>query len=88
MAIVDENLDPVYHTFVLPDKPIRDYLTKWSGITPQLLFQVQKRLYDVQQDIRKLLPPDAILVGHGLNADLLALQVKHKLYFILRLTDG
>ena len=76
VAIVDENLDPVYHAFVLPDKPIRDYLTKWSGITPHLLDGVQKKLPDIQKDIRKLLPPDAILVGHALNGDLLALKVK------------
>ncbi|XP_046651344.1 RNA exonuclease 1-like [Daphnia pulicaria] len=77
VAIVDENLDPVYHAYVLPEKPVRDYATKWSGITPALLRGIQKRLFDVQQDIRKLLPPDAILVGHCLRGDLLALELFH-----------
>ena len=39
---------------------------------------VQKRLCDVQQDIRNLLPPDAILVGHSLRGDLFALEVKRR----------
>lgn len=71
-------MDPVYHTYVRPDKNIRDYATKWSGITPELLMGVQKRLCDVQQDIRNLLPPDAILVGHSLRGDLFALEVKRR----------
>jgi RNA exonuclease 1 len=36
---------------------------------------VKTRLKDVQNDIRKILPPDAILVGQSLNSDLNALQV-------------
>lgn len=77
VAIVNENLQPVYHAYVLPDRPIRDYSTKWSGITPQLLKGVQKTLRQIQEDIRKLLPPDAILVGHSLRGDLIALQLFH-----------
>lgn len=84
---MDENLDPVYHAYVLPDKPVRDYATKWSGITPQLLRGVQKRLCHVQQDIRNLLPPDAILVGHSLRGDLLALEVEAIILRILNLVD-
>ncbi len=85
---MDENLDPVYHAYVLPDKPIKDYATKWSGITPELLKGIQKRLCDVQQDIRKLLPPDAILVGHALRGDLLALEVKRGKAFVLRILNS
>lgn len=84
---MDENLDPVYHAYVLPEKPVRDYATKWSGITPALLRGIQKRLCDVQQDIRKLLPPDAILVGHCLRGDLLALEVKGVKAFVLRILN-
>lgn len=80
VAIVDENLDPVYHTFVRPKKPIKDYLTKWSGITPELLNGVTKGIKDVQDEIRKLLPPDAIIVGHSVHGDLYALQVRRQFF--------
>ncbi|KAI9560717.1 hypothetical protein GHT06_011667 [Daphnia sinensis] len=77
VAIVNENLQPVYHSYVLPDRPIKNYATKWSGITPDLLRGVQKRLCQIQEEIRNLLPPDAILVGHALAGDLKALQLLH-----------
>ncbi|XP_057372775.1 uncharacterized protein LOC130693613 [Daphnia carinata] len=77
VAIANEKLQPVYHAYVLPDKPVKDYSTKWSGITPSLLRGVQKTLCHIQEDISKLLPPDAILVGHSLRGDLIALQLFH-----------
>ena len=44
-----------------------------------MLENVTKRLEDVQQDLRKLLPPNAILVGHSLCSDFSALKVRHYL---------
>ena len=35
------------------------------------------RLKDVQADLKRLLPPDAILVGQSLNCDLKALEMMH-----------
>ena len=75
VAVVDENLKTVYHTFVKPKLRIVDYLTKYSGITKELLLKVKKTAEDVQRDLQKLLPPDAILVGQSLNSDLNALKV-------------
>ena len=65
----------MYHTFVKPKLRIVDYLTKYSGITKELLLKVKKTAEDVQRDLQKLLPPDAILVGQSLNSDLNALKV-------------
>ena len=66
----------VYHTLVLPHNPIVNFMTKFSGITRQMLFNVTKRLEEVQQDLQKLLPPDAILVGHSLDSDLKVMKVR------------
>ena len=76
MAVVDENLKALYHTYVKPDVAIADYVTRYSGITEELLADVKKTPSDVQQDLRTLLPPDAILVGQSLQSDLKALKVK------------
>ena len=68
-----------FHIFslVLPENPITNYLTQFSGITKKTLEGVTKRLSDVQEDLQKLLPRDAILVGQSLNSDLHALKMMH-----------
>lgn len=40
-----------------------------------MLKNISTRLPDVQQELRAILPPDAILVGQSLHCDLVALQV-------------
>ncbi|XP_022917701.1 RNA exonuclease 5 [Onthophagus taurus] len=77
VSLVDEKHNVFYETFVKPHNRITDYLTRFSGITPQMMKGVTKRLSDVQEDLRKLLPPDAILVGQSLNSDLHALRMFH-----------
>ena len=42
-----------------------------------MLEGVTTTLSDVQQILRKLLPPDAILVGQSLNSDLHTLKMMH-----------
>ncbi|CAG0883617.1 unnamed protein product [Cyprideis torosa] len=74
VAVVDEDLKLVYHSFVKPHEEITDYLTEYSGVTPEMLFGVTKRLEDVQRELEEILPPDAILVGHSLSNDLHALK--------------
>jgi len=45
-----------------------------------MLKKVHTRIEEVQQRIQQLLPSDAILVGHSLNFDLVALQVLIRLF--------
>ncbi|XP_017885742.1 RNA exonuclease 5 [Ceratina calcarata] len=77
ISLVDEDMKIVYDSLVRPANPITDYLTRFSGITKEMLQDVTTSLADVQQTLRQLLPPDAILVGQSLNSDLHTLRMMH-----------
>jgi RNA exonuclease 1 len=48
-----------------------------AGITKEMMLKATKTRQEVQEEIRSLLPADAILVGHSLNFDLHALKMIH-----------
>lgn len=78
MAIVNEDCEPVYHSFVdNSQQPLfRQYEKRWKNLkVPGVLDKVQKDLTTIQKEICELLPPDAILVGHNLSVDLHSLKV-------------
>ncbi|XP_077172752.1 RNA exonuclease 5 [Paroedura picta] len=77
ISVVDASGQCVMDELVKPSTPIRNYLTRYSGITEDLLLSVTTKLPDVQARLQALLPPDAVLVGHSLNFDLHALQMIH-----------
>ncbi|CAG0893031.1 unnamed protein product [Darwinula stevensoni] len=77
IAVVNEALKVVYHSFVKPANRIINYLTEYSGITAEMLANVNTTLEEVQRDLKALLPKDAILIGHSLNSDLHALKMFH-----------
>ncbi|XP_037792111.1 RNA exonuclease 5-like [Penaeus monodon] len=64
ISVVNEQGKLVYHTLVKPKNRIINYLTKYSGITEEKLRFVKKTLKDVQNDLRNILPTDAILMMH------------------------
>lgn len=76
VSVVDENEKVIFDEFCVPDTPITDYLTKYSGITEETLRNVKNRLEDVREKLLNLISSDTIIVGHSLENDLLALKVK------------
>jgi RNA exonuclease 1 len=75
IAVVSSDGKTVYETLVMPDNPILDYNTRFSGITEEDLVNVKTTLKDVQAFLLNLLSSKTILIGHGLDGDLRALGV-------------
>nr|CAD7575510.1 unnamed protein product [Timema californicum] len=68
----------VYDCLVRPENFIIDYNTRFSGITARdLSKRATKTLKDVQNDLMGFINADTILIGHGLENDLRALQIIH-----------
>eukprot|EP00978_Attheya_sp_CCMP212_P000507 scaffold1008_cov47-Attheya_sp.AAC.1 len=75
--------DPEDYTVVLdelikPRRPILDYKTVYSGITPVMLENVTMRIEQVQAAILSIICKEDILIGHSLENDLRAVRVFHE----------
>ncbi|GFS33020.1 RNA exonuclease 1 homolog [Trichonephila inaurata madagascariensis] len=67
-----------YDSYVLPKNPILDYNTAFSGVREEHLRNVTTTLEDVQKRLLQLLNKNSILIGHGVENDLLALNIVHE----------
>ncbi|KAG0084033.1 hypothetical protein BGZ92_010250 [Podila epicladia] len=77
ISVLDESGETIYDTLVMPDNPIIDYLTQYSGMTAERLEGVTTTLTDVQAELKKLVSYDNILVGHSLENDMKVLKFAH-----------
>lgn len=77
ISLVDYNRQVVYRTLCKPSNPILDYNTKYTGLREGDLDGVAKTLPDVQRDLLDLISAETILVGHGLEHDLIQLKMFH-----------
>ncbi|XP_069666192.1 RNA exonuclease 5 isoform X4 [Haliaeetus albicilla] len=77
VSLVDAQGQCLLNELVKPESTVLNYRTRFSGITKKMLLPVKTRLSDIQTRLKKILPHDAVLVGHSLNADLQALEMIH-----------
>nr|XP_048316494.1 RNA exonuclease 5 isoform X2 [Myodes glareolus] len=77
ISLVAEGGHCIVDELVKPDFKILDSFTSFSGITEKILNPVPTKLKDVQELLRQLLPPDAVLVGHFLDLDLRVIKMIH-----------
>ena len=75
----DDKLETItiLDALVKPHNPVKDYLTRYSGITASLLEPVTTRLSQIQVALQRILRPSDILVGHSLENDLMAAHFIH-----------
>lgn len=85
VTVVDQHHAVVYDQIVKPQSTIINYLTEFSGITPEMLAAEHVCvLADVQRTLlTRFLFADTVLVGHSLTSDLRALRLVH-----LRVADS
>ncbi|XP_065341238.1 putative exonuclease GOR [Cloeon dipterum] len=80
VTVVNQFNVVVYESLVWPEEPIIDYVTKYSGITEEILLRGPTRtLTQVQDHLLSFIKSDTILIGHSLESDLRALKLHHNM---------
>jgi RNA exonuclease 1 len=77
ISITDWDGKLIMDKLVVPDLPIKNYFTQYSGITEEKLKGVTARLKDIQKSLSELFDSSTILIGHSLESDFNALKMTH-----------
>jgi DNA polymerase III epsilon subunit-like protein len=77
-TVVNSRGEVVYDSLCVPDLPVLDFHTRYSGIDKHSLTGVTTRLADVQRALLSFITPAHVLVGHSLESDLRALKLVHE----------
>jgi DNA polymerase III epsilon subunit-like protein len=77
LTLVDQHSRVLLDTYVVPDEPIIDYKTEWSGISEETLEHVTITYKQAIIAFLRLVTSETILVGHSLDSDLKSLRVCH-----------
>lgn len=77
VTLVGEDEQVLLDELVLPDDPIVNYNTAYSGITPAMMQGITTTLAQIQQQVLQHVGPDTLLVGHALENDLRVLKLVH-----------
>ena len=72
--MVDASGNTLLDELVKPDRPVIDYLTRYSGITEEILEGASYTFNEVRAKVTTILD-GCVLVGHSLECDLEALKL-------------
>lgn len=77
VSLVNFENEVIYDELVIPEAPIVDYVTKYSGMTKEKLDGATKTVEQVQDDLLNIISANDILIGHSLSNDLSVLRIRH-----------
>ena len=77
VTVVDFTGATCYESLVMPENPIVDYNTRFSGITAEDMEGVEVGIREVQAHLLTMFSAKDMLLGHSLESDLRALKLVH-----------
>lgn len=77
VSILDSKGNVLYDKIVKPENHIKDYLTKYSGLTKES-FENAISFSQMKDDLKEIIGTNTVILGHGLFNDLNCLKIKHK----------
>ena len=77
VTIIGNNFEVLLDELAKVEEPITDYLTKFSGITEEILEKAQNSLEEVREKVLEFIGKDTIVCGHSVENDLFQLKIKH-----------
>jgi len=77
VTLVNAAMEKLYDEIVKPTRPITDYNTQYSGISEEHMQGKTVSLKQVQQDLKRYIGPNTVIIGHSIDSDLRALKIIH-----------